>query len=154
MREEDRSELVEWIRREVDLYEQLLSREQGRLDLLLYGKPEEILLSSTGDGDLLQEIKACEQKIHTLVSGVPLMETARHIGHPHRTVLEPLLRRFRQIVVELRRVNLQNFRYLQNSLDYTRCMMQACFGSAAGYDNCGILHSDKNPVASRSLKWV
>jgi hypothetical protein len=137
MNEAENLKLVELVRREVQLYGRLLRCEQGKLDLYLKGRPEEIVKAHSEGERLVGEIRSCEQQIKAAFPEMPLMERIKQLGHPYRTVLEALVREFRGLVDELNRVNLLNFRYVQNSLCYARGVLQEAYCSPSNYDNKG-----------------
>jgi hypothetical protein len=149
MNEAENLKLVELVRREVKLYGSLLHCEQGKLDLYLAGRAEDICRANSEGEKLVDEIRSCEREIKAAFPGMSLMERLKQLRHPYRTILEALVQDFKRLTEELNQVNLRNFRFVQNSLCYTRGVLQGAYWAPSNYDRRGAVESGAPAVRNR-----
>lgn len=153
MSEINQETILDLVRKEVGLYQQLLQKAEKKLDLFLRGDLKAIEQAAGEEQALVDSIKASERKLRSALAGISLGELIEQLQHPYRTILESLVQQFRRLVQDLNQTNVRNYRYVQSSLSFTQSVLQHVFKETSNYDGKGYLQAGTTGLRRKDLTF-
>jgi hypothetical protein len=141
-----RKSLLDLVNRELELYRNLLSGQEEKIDLYLQGDLDQVMSSMNQDKKLLQGIRINHQLLREQLDGRSLTELTSELESSEREAVKDKIEQLKTLTRELGRLNIQNYRYTQASFGYTRSMLKQIFTDNANYNQNGYLQAGQKVI--------
>ncbi len=144
--------IVKVVREEIDLYRQLMAHAREKTALLVRGTLAAILESNKTDETYNLKLRVLENELGRLIlqacqlMRIPreeftLLKLAESADPAAADEIRSLATLFRNLVDQLKRVNQRNMRLIEDSLRYSRGIVDFIAGATGSYQSTGMLRS-------------
>ena len=141
-----RKSLLYLVNRELELYRNLLTGQEEKVDLYLQGDLDRVMASMNQDKELLQGIRTNHQLLKEQLDGRSLTELTSELESTEQEAVKGKIEQLKILTRELGRLNVRNYRYTQASFGYTRSMLKEIFTDNANYNQNGYLQAGQKVI--------
>lgn len=133
--------LRELLRQWLAAYRRLKAEQERKLDLFLAADFSALEESLRVEEGIAAQVRQLQSRCRGLLGGRPLPEAVAGLEEPARSELQSRLTELRGLVLEVNRLNVRNYRYLQTSLSFNQALLQQLLGNELAYTGDGYVQA-------------